>query len=88
MIDLAFAKITVQQLVSLSICDITYLQEIAMKAIMVKSDVFNSGGDQAEKEGADIEFHIHIPFLVDCAKSVRHSVQFKNYSFQTLANCT
>ncbi len=40
-----------------------------------------------EKEGADIEFHLHIPFLVDCAKSIRHSVQFKNYALQTVANC-
>ena len=51
-----------------------------MKAIMVKSDVFNKEGNVREKEAMDIEFHIHIPFLVDCAKSIRHSVQFKNYS--------
>ena len=35
----------------------------------------------------DIEFHLHIPFLVDCAKSIRHSVQFKNYALQTIAHC-
>jgi hypothetical protein len=58
-----------------------------MKALMVKSDVFNSAGDQHAKEKMDIEFHIHMPFLVDQAKSVRHSVQYKNYALQCLSNC-
>ena len=86
-IDLAFEHIDVPRLVTLAICDITALQEIAMKAIMVKSDIFNQAGYQHEKEAKDIEFHIHIPFLVDCGKSIRHSVQFKNYALQTIANC-
>lgn len=35
----------------------------------------------------DIEFQIHIPFLIDCAKSLRHSTVFKNSALQTLATC-
>ena len=73
-IDLAFTSIDVPKLITLAICDITSFQEVAMKAIMVKSDVFCSQGDQHHKEKMDIEMHIHIPFLVDCAKSIRHSV--------------
>jgi hypothetical protein len=51
-----------------------------MKAIMMKSEYFVKEGHSRDKEAFDIEFHIHIPFLVDCAKSIRHSVEFKNYS--------
>jgi len=58
-----------------------------MKAIMIKSEVLTLEANEKAKESADIEFHIHIPFLVDCAKSIRHSVAFKNYALQTLANC-
>ncbi|CDW91065.1 UNKNOWN [Stylonychia lemnae] len=86
-IDLAFVVIDLPKLINLAICDITSFQEVAMKAIMVKSDIFNQQGSQSAKETMDIEMHIHIPFLVDCAKSFRHSVQFKNYSLQTIANC-
>ena len=73
-IDLQFERIEIQRLIQIAICDITSVQEIGMKAIMVKSDIFNHEGQTQAKEGMDIEFHLHIPFLVDCAKSIRHSV--------------
>ena len=49
-IDLAFPVIELPKLVSLAICDITSIQEIAMKAIMVKSDIFNQPGSTSAKE--------------------------------------
>mmetsp|Transcript_2974 Transcript_2974/g.2816 ORF Transcript_2974/g.2816 Transcript_2974/m.2816 type:complete len:180 (+) Transcript_2974:97-636(+) len=86
-VDQGFERIEIARLINIAICDITSFQEVAMKAIMMKSDMFNSEGYPKEKEALDIEFHLHIPYLVDCAKSIRHSVAFKNYSLQTLANC-
>ena len=35
-----------------------------------------------------MEISIHLPFIIDCSKSLRHSAAFKNYSLQTLSNCT
>lgn len=55
---------------------------------MRRSDIFNETGHSQEQQATDIEFHLHIPFIVDCAKSVRHSVEFKNYALQALANCS
>lgn len=37
-VDLAFEVIEIEKLITLGICDITSLQEIAMKAIMMKSE--------------------------------------------------
>ena len=51
-----------------------------MKAIMTKTEVFEKEGYVHDKEKLDLEIHIHIPFLVDCAKSLRHSAAFKKYS--------
>lgn len=43
-------------------------------------------GLRYEKDKIDVAFHTHIPYLIDCAKSISHSYDFWNYAMQTLAN--
>ena len=39
-----------------------------------------------EKDKIDVAFHTHIPYLLDCAKSISHAFEFRNYALQTLSN--
>ncbi len=45
-IDNVFDTIQLQELITLAICDITNLQEVAMKAVMRKSEAFLEEGYQ------------------------------------------
>jgi hypothetical protein len=59
-----------------------------MKAICMMSapQEVDKYGLRYEKDKIDVAFHIHISYLIDCAKSIMHSTDFKNYTLQTISN--
>lgn len=59
-----------------------------MKAICMMSEPANADmhAMRYEKDKLDIAFHTHIPYLIECGKSIKHSYEFKNYALQTLSN--
>ena len=54
-------------------CEYTSFQEIGMGAICKVSHATNHHAYQKEKDKIDIAFHVHIPYLIDCAKSLTKS---------------
>ena len=59
-----------------------------MKAMCMMSEPaeIDRHGLRYEKDKIDIAFHTHIPYLIDCGKSITHANEFKNYALQTLCN--
>lgn len=61
-----------------------------MKALCLMSEPaeIDKYGLRYEKDKIDVAFHTHIPYLVDCARSITHAFTFRNYAYQTLCNLT
>lgn len=80
--------IDVSKLINLTLSEYPAVQEWGMKAICLMSapQEIDKHGLRYEKDRIDVAFHVHISFLIEWGKSIRHSTDFKNYTLQTLAN--
>ena len=72
----------VPSLVNLTLSEFPAIQECGMKAMCLMSEPaeIDKFGLRYEKDKIDVAFHTHIPYLIDCAKSLRHANDFKNYA--------
>lgn len=68
----------VPTLVNLTLSEYPEVQECGMKAMCLMSEPaeIDKYGLRYEKDKIDVAFHTHIPYLLDCAKSISHSYQF------------
>lgn len=65
----------VPTLVNLTLSEYPEVQECGMKAMCLMSEPaeIDKYGLRYEKDKIDVAFHTHIPYLLDCAKSISHS---------------
>ena len=73
-------------MINLTLCEYPDIQECGMKALCLISEPasIDRYGLRYEKDKIDVAFHVHIPYILDCAKSITHSFAFKNFALQAL----
>eukprot|EP00347_Sterkiella_histriomuscorum_P006066 403354196 len=69
----------IQKLINYSMCEHDLIKESSMKALCNISE-------RKEMYEITTKFQMHIPYLIECANSTKDSIEFVNYSLQTLAN--